>query len=334
MKGNGKTKMLINSLCALAIGFVLDMIIGDPSGKLYPLNFIKKLINGLENKIRKTYDVTPEAQHAAGFMLVILTMIICVGVSLGLVILFYKISVLLGLIFEGILCWCSLSIKYLRSSASSVFRSARAGNLDSAKRKLKKITNREVENLDMDGVIKCAVECVSENTIDWACGPIIWILLFGGVGGIFCRCVNLLDNAVGYKTDKYKNFGTAAAKLDDVVMFVPARIAAALMRMDVKFLSLDKRNARRIYYRDKKKALSPNSAQTQSVCAGALGITLGSDEYYDGQLVRKPEIGSRIKECDPYDIYWANHLLNGTSSLCILLAAVIRVCIFLIVKFI
>ena len=195
------------------------------------------------------------------------------------------------------------------------------------------ISNRETDNLDMDGVIKCAVECVSENTTDWVCAPILWILVFGGAGGIFCRCVNILDNAVGYKTDKYKNFGYFAAKLDDIVNFIPSRICAYLMLLDVKFLKLDKRNARRIFYRDRKKTPSPNSAQTQSVCAGALGITIGSDEYYDGQLVRKPEIGSEAKPVEPNDIYWANQLLNGTAAICILLCIIIRAGIALLIKF-
>lgn len=325
--------MLVNSLCALALGYVLDMIFGDIKGKFYPINLIKTLIKKLENAIRKRYAESDDALQAAGGMLVFLTLFITMAVSFALLIIGYKINPVVGIIIEGILCWNAISVRSLRTSASAVFRAARSGNLSAAQKRLKDISNRETENLDMDGVIKCAVECVSENTTDWVCAPILWILILGGAGGIFCRCVNILDNAVGYKTDRYKNFGYFAAKLDDIVNFIPSRICAYLMMLDVKFLKLDNRNARRIFYRDRKKSPSPNSAQTQSVCAGALGITIGSDEYYDGQLVRKPEIGSEAKPVEPNDIYWANQLLNGTAAICILLCAVIRAGIFLLIKF-
>ena len=326
--------MLINSLCALALGYVLDMILGDMNGKLYPLNLIKKLIYKFENFLRKKYAETDDALKAAGGVLVFFTLFTVMAISMALLILGYKINVMLGIAVEGILFYSAISIKSLRTGASGVFRAVREGNLPSAQKKLKAISNRETENLDMDGAIKCAVECVSENTNDWVCSPMLWGLVFGGAGAIFARCVNILDNTVGYKTERYRNFGYYSAKLDDIVNFVPSRISAFLMMLDVRFLKLDKRNARRIYYRDRKKSPSPNSAQTQTVCAGALGITLGSDEYYEGQLVRKPQIGSEAKALEPNDIYWTNQLLNGTSALCLVLCAVVRAGIYFLIRLI
>lgn len=322
--------MLMNSLCALALGFVLDMIFGNPAGKLYPLNLIKSLVKSLENTLRKAYADSPEAQNMAGIMLIVMTLIICVGISVILTVICYKISVVLGIIMEGVLCWISLSVKYLRTAGQGVFRAARTGNISAARRHLKKITCRDTDNLDMDEAMKCAIETISENTTDWIIAPIFWICVCGGVGGIFCRCINIMDNTVGYRTEECRHFGRFPALADDIINFFPARIAAFLMKINVKFLKLDSKNAERIYKRDRKKSLSPNSGYTQAVCAGAIGIQIGSDEYYGGQLVRKPVIGSSERPVEPSDVYWTNHLATGTAAYGIVLAAIIRTAIYII----
>lgn len=323
--------MLMNSLCALALGFVLDMALGDPNGSLYPLTLIKKLVRSLENTLRKAYADSPEAQNMAGLMLIIMTLIICLGISVALLFVCYKINVVLGIIMEGILCWISISCKYLRISAQGVFRAARSGNIISARRYLKKISCRDVDELDMNEAEKCAAETISENITDWIIAPVFWIALFGGVGGIFCRCINIMDNTVGYKTESCRYFGKIPAIVDDVIMYIPARIAAFLMKLNVAFLHLDHKNAVRIYRRDKRKSPSPNSGCTQAVCAGALGIALCGDEYYDGQLVRKKVIGSSSRPIEPADIYWTSQLALGTAGYGLLLAAVARVAVYIIV---
>lgn len=322
--------MLMNSLCALALGFVLDMIFGNPSGKLYPLELIKSLVKSLENTLRKAYADSPEAQNMAGIMLIVMTLIICVGISVILLVICYKISVVLGIIMEGVLCWISLSVKFLRVAGQGVFRAARSGNISTARRYLKKITCRDTENLDMDNAMKCVIETVSENTTDWIIAPIFWICIFGGVGGIFCRCINIMDNTVGYRTEECRHFGRYPALLDDIINFLPARIAAGLMKINVRFLKLDSKNAEEIYKRDRKKSLSPNSGCTQAVCAGAIGVQIGSDEYYDGQLVRKPVIGSSERPVEPSDVYWANQLTSGTAAYGIILAALVKTAIYVL----
>lgn len=322
--------MIMNSLCALSLGFVLDMALGDPAGKLYPLELMKKLVRSLENTLRKAYADSPEAQNMAGIMLVVMTLLICLGISFVVLLLFYKLSVVLGIIAEGILCWISISIKHSRRNMQGVFRSAKANNELAARRYLKKLSNRDVDGLDIDGCVKCAVEAASENTVDWAIGPIFWICLFGGIGGIFCRCVNIMDNTVGYKTESCKYFGRVPAKLDDVVMFLPARIAAGLMKLDVAFLKLDSKNAALIYSRDKRRSPSPNSGCTQSVCAGALNIRLGGDEYYGGELVRKPPIGDDYHPITADEVFWTNQLATGTAAYGIVLAAIVRVLVYIV----
>lgn len=322
--------MIMNTLSALALGFVLDMALGDPSGDLYPLTLIKKLVKSLEGTLRKAYADSPEAQNMAGIMLVVMTLIICLGSSAALLFICYKLSVVLGIVAEGVLCWISMSTKFLRTSLQGVFRSAKANSVPNAQRYLKRLTTRDVVGFDMDECVRCAVEEGAENTVDWVIGPIFWICLLGGIGGIFCRAVNVLDNTVGFKSDDCRYFGRVPARLDDVVMFLPARIAAGLMRMDVSFLKLDSRGAAEIYKRDKDKSLSPNSGCTQAVAAGALNIRLGCDGVYRGHLVKRQPIGDDYHTAKADEIFWINQLIMGTAANGIMLAAIFRSAAYLI----
>lgn len=239
--------MLINSLAALALGFALDMLLGDPEVVVYPQYFIKKLVAKLDKSFRNSYKNTPEAQRMAGLMMTVIVLLIVAAVALLLLFVGYKLNAALGIFLEGIMCWSALSVKSLKTAAGGVMRAARAGNLSSAQRKVKKVTFRDTDDMNIDAVIKSTVESVAENTTDWAVAPIFWSAIFGGLGGILYRTVNIIDNTVGYKTDTYINFGKFPAKLDDVLSFIPARIAALLMKMNVSYLHLDSKNASQVY---------------------------------------------------------------------------------------
>lgn len=322
--------MLINTLAALAMGYLLDLLFGDPKIFIYPQNLIKAFCIKLEKILRKAYSDTSEAQRVAGIMYFLVTVAIVGGVSAVLLMVCYKLWTVLGILVEGIMCWSAISIRSLRSSAAGVLRCVKAGNINGAQRRLKDISNRDVEDIDLDGAIKCAVETVSENTADWAVAPIFWIALLGGVGGLIYRSVNIMDNLVGYKTKEYKAFGGFSAKMDDIFTYIPARLAALLMRIDAAFLKLDSKNAKQVYKRDRRKNASPNSGQTQSVCAGALGIQLCGEEYYLGELVKKRAIGNDLKPVHPTDIYWANQLLNGTAFLGVAVTFIVRTALFFV----
>lgn len=322
--------MIMNSLCALALGFVLDMMLGDLGGKFYPINAVKRLVKLLENALKKAYLDSPEAQNMAGIMLVVMTLLICMGISVAVLFLCYKISVILGIIAEGVLCWLSMSGRDLRRNLQSIFRSVRGNNVNSARRYLKHITDRDVDELDNEGCAKCAVETAAENSADWIIAPMFWACLCGGLGAVFCRCVNIMDNTVGFKDDSNIHFGKVAAKLDDVVMFIPARLAAMLIRWDAAFLKLDKKGADEVYTRDKRRSPSPNSGCTLSACAGALNIRLGGDETRNGILVRRQRVGDDLHPVTADDVFWVNQLITGVSAGGILLAAFMRVAAYLI----
>lgn len=322
--------MIMNSLCALALGFVLDMALGDPGGSLYPVNLVKRLVRRLEAALKKAYLDSPEAQNMAGIMLVVVTLLICMGISVALLLLCYKLNVIVGIIMEGLLCWFALSGREMRRNLLGIFRSVKMDNVSAARRYLRHITDRDVEEMTSAECAKCAVETAAENAVDWVAAPMFWACLFGGLGAVFCRVVNIMDNTVGFKDDEHLHFGRVAAKLDDVVMFIPARLAAAFMRWDTAFLKLDKQNAQEIYQRDKRHSPSPNSGCTMAVAAGALDVRLGGDEMRSGALTRRQYIGDDLHPITANEVFWINQLLTGISASAMMFAAVMRVAAYLL----
>ncbi len=319
--------MLLNSLAALALGFALDMLFGDPDIILYPQKLVEALIKRLDRAFRHSYKRADEAQHMGGVMLVCAVMIIVGGVSAILLVVCYSVNNLLGILAEGLLCWSSISVRSMRTSSESVMRAVKGDNLTGARKRLSGMTKRDTGDLDMQSVIKATVETVAEDASDKAAAPIFWCALFGGAAGFLCRTVNILDNAVGHKNARYKHFGRAAAIVDDVLVFIPARICAMLMLLDSAILGLSVKNAWKVYWRDKRRSPSPNAAQTQSVCAGALELSLGGDIYVRGELVKRAKIGSSSREASSNDIFWSNQLMMGSSAMLMFIAAAARLII-------
>ncbi len=322
--------MIMNSLCALALGYALDMMLGDLGGSMNPVNMVKRLVQKLENILKNAYLESPEAQNMAGIMLVVMTLLICLGISAVLVFLCYKLNVVIGIIMEGLLCWSSISGRNMRRNLLGVYRGVRTDNISSTRRYLKNLTDRDIEDLSTAECAKCAVEAAAENVVDIVVAPMFWACLFGGVGAVFCRVVNIMDNIVGFKDDENLHFGKVAAKLDDVVMFLPARLAAAFMRWDAAFLRLDKKNAARIYERDKRHSPSPNSGCTMSVAAGALDIQLGGSESRNGKMTRRQLIGDNTHPIASGEVFWISQLLTGTSAAAMVFCALMRTAVYLI----
>lgn len=177
------------------------------------------------------------------------------------------------------------------------------------------IVGRDTESLTEEGVTKAAVETVAENTSDGVVAPLFYMVIGGACLGFAYKAVNTMDSMVGYKNEKYRYFGTAAARLDDVVNFIPARIAAALMIAASFLLGMDGKRAVSIYRRDRKNHKSPNAAQTESVMAGALGVELAGNAWYFGTLYEKPAIGDAVRKIEIRDIRNSHRLLYGTSIL-------------------
>lgn len=253
-----------------------------------------------------------------GLYMVIEVILLTGLVSAAVLIFCYHVHPILGCAMEAFMTYQMLAAKSLRTESMRVYTALREGTLEDARHAVSMIVGRDTAQLDREHVAMAAVETVAENTSDGEIAPMLCFALGGPVLGWMYKAVNTMDSMVGYKNEKYIDFGRAAAKLDDAVNFLPSRISAYLMIFACRLCGkdYDAARAKRIYLRDRRKHASPNSAQTESVCAGALGLRLAGDASYFGKIVKKPFIGDRIRPTEPEDIPRANRLMYATAMLC------------------
>ena len=312
------------TLYAMLIGFGMDLLIGDPHSLPHPVAFIGRLISGLEKGLRKRLPGTVRGERAAGCILWIITAGLSFAVPFLLLRLCHRISPWLRLAAESVMCWQILAVKSLRDESMKVYAAVGAGNLDASRRAVSMIVGRDTERLDMGGVIRAAVETVAENASDGVVAPLLFLALGGAPLGFFYKAVNTMDSMLGYVEPPYKNIGLVPAKMDDLLNLVPARLSALLMLAAGGLLGMDVRGGLRIFRRDRYRHASPNSAQTESVCAGLLGVRLAGDAWYHGVLHRKETIGDPLREIENDDIPRACRLMYVTAALALLLFAGVR----------
>lgn len=311
-------------LAVVALGFLLDQVLGDPHWLYHPVRLIGAYISFLEKGIRKLFGEGESALLAGGVVLVILVTGTTAVVSGGILYTCGRISPWLRFLASVILCYQLFAVKSLKDESMKVYRELKKDDLEAARYAVSMIVGRDTQVLDATGVAKAAVETVAENTSDGVIAPLIYLAIGGPILGFMYKAINTMDSMVGYKNDKYMYFGRCAAKLDDVVNYIPARISALLM-IAVSFLpgkAYDGKGAWRIWRRDRRKHASPNSAQTEAVCAGSLGVQLAGDASYFGKIVKKPTIGDAHRPVEYEDIKRANGLLYRTAILCECLALI------------
>lgn len=255
--------------------------------------------------------------------MVVLVVLASGSVTAILLIGAYRIYPVAGCLLEAWLTYRLLAAKSLRDASMKVYRALVQDTLDRARYAVSMIVGRDTENLTTEGVTKAAVETVAENTSDGVIAPMLYMAIGGPVLGMIYKAINTMDSMVGYKNEKYMDYGRTAAKLDDLVNFLPARISGLLMVAAAFLLKpldgFDGRNAWRIFCRDRRKHASPNAAHTEATCAGALRVQLAGDTPYFGKVVSKPTLGDGLRPIEPEDIPKANHLMMGTAWLCELL---------------
>lgn len=306
-------------LMALAIGFALDLVVGDPHWLPHPIRLIGHLISGLEQILRSVFPATPKGERAAGAVLAVLVCTISTACAIALLVLCGMVSPWLALAVESVMCCQMLATKALKDESMKVYDALAAGDLAAARTAVSMIVGRDTDRLDAAGVTRAAVETVAENASDGVVAPLLFMAVGGAPLGVFYKAVNTMDSMVGYRNEKYRYFGTAAARFDDVLNFVPARLAGVLMVCAASIVRLDEKGAWRIFRRDRRKHASPNSAHTEAACAGALDVALAGDAWYFGKLVEKPTIGDALRPVEPADIVRANRLLYATASLALVL---------------
>ena len=307
---------------ALIVGFVLDSIVGDPQGWFHPVRLMGRMISHVENRLRKKCRTSSD-ETKAGAVLWITVVFTSFAVPYVILFIAAKINVKSAVVIECIMCYYILAAKSLKDESMKVYTSLKTGNLQEARKNLSYIVGRDVEGLNERYVAKAAVETVAENTSDGVIAPMLYVMLGGAPLGFMYKAVNTLDSMVGYKNEKYINMGRFSAIADDIANYIPSRLAAYFMIAASWALKMNYKNAFKIYKRDRYNHKSPNSAHTESVCAGALNIMLGGDSYYGGKLVSKPTMGDSTKEIDIQDIVRANKLMYATSILFLLTGTLI-----------
>ena len=305
-------------------GFVLDAIFGDPAWLPHPVVYMGKAISALEKRLRARLPKTPQGELLGGAIVAfclpvgtfLLTSLVCLGAA--------RISPWLGLAVQMFWCGQALAAKGLVQESTNVYAELKKGSLPAARKAVSRIVGRDTEALTAEGVTRAAVETVAENASDGVIAPLLYMLLGGAPLALTYKAINTMDSMVGYKNEKYLYFGRAAAKLDDVANYIPSRLAALLWIMAAAFTRDDAKGAWRIWRRDRRNHASPNSAQTESACAGALGVQLAGPAYYFGEYYPKPTIGDPLRPIEPEDILRADRMMYTASGLALAFGCAIR----------
>ena len=307
------------TLLSVLLGFLIDCVIGDPAWLLHPVVLIGKLISLSEKGLRRIFPKTDRGAFQAGLTMAILVPILSAGVSFGILFGLYLLSPWAYFAMSTIMCWQCFAARCLAKEAQKVVKALETDGLEAGRKQVSMLVGRDTDELSEEQVLKATVETVAENASDGVIAPMLFMLLFGAVGGFFYKAINTMDSMVGYKNDRYLYFGRAAAKLDDAANFIPARLSALAMIAAAPAFRLDGRNAFRIWKRDRRKHASPNSAQTESVAAGALHIELAGPASYFGKRVEKPTLGDGDRPIERADVRRTSGLMYGASILVLLL---------------
>ncbi len=316
----------------LLLAFGLDALLGDPAWLPHPICWIGKLIAKTEAFLRHKLPVntTPTQQARAelcgGVCLVLVVTLTCFLLPFGLLYLCYRLNFWLGAVVETYCCFQIFAAKSLQRAALAVYAPLTKGDLPEARKQVSYIVGRDTAALSTEGVIKATVETVAENTTDGVIAPLLFMAIGGAPLAFLYKSINTMDSMVGYKNKSYLYFGRCAAILDDIANYIPARLSAYSMVAAAYLLHFDGKNAWRIYQRDRHNHKSPNSAQTESVCAGALGVQLAGNASYFGTLTQKPTIGDATREITPEDIKGANALMYLCAALLVCATALILLC--------
>ena len=305
-------------------GFVLDTLFGDPPWLPHPVVLMGKAISALEKRLRARLPQTPQGELLGGAVVAftlpvgtfLLTSLVCLGAA--------KLSPWLGLAVQMFWCGQALAAKGLAQESTNVYRALIKPDLPAARKAVSRIVGRDTQNLTLEGVTKAAVETVAENASDGVIAPLLYMLLGGAPLALTYKAINTMDSMLGYKNEKYLYFGRAAAKLDDVTNYLPSRLAGLLWCAAAALTGNSPKGAWRIWRRDRRCHASPNSAQTESACAGALGVQLAGPAYYFGEYYAKPTIGDPLRPIEPEDIRRANRMMYAESVLALAVGLAVR----------
>ena len=308
---------------AIVCGFFIDLLVGDPRWLVHPVVIMGKCISFLEKRLRAVFPKTPDGERKAGIVMALIMVFGTLGFTGALSYVCFRVHIILFFAVQTIMCWQAVAVRDLKVESMDVYKYLEPDtDIDKARKQVSRIVGRYTDRLDVEGVTKAVIETVAENFSDGIVCPLFYMMIGGGPLAMTYKAVNTMDSMVGYKNERYMYFGTCGARMDDVLGYIPARLAALFWILAAFMTGNDWRNSYRIWRRDNRKSPSPNSAQTESACAGSLGVQLLGPAYYFGELHDKETIGDPTRPVVPSDIkttismmYMASMLACGTGLL-------------------
>ncbi|NWF53077.1 MAG: cobalamin biosynthesis protein CobD, partial [Nitrospirae bacterium] len=282
----------------IIIAYLLDLALGDPRGFPHPVKIMGKLINFLERVLRRGKNWW--ILRIKGAILALSVVGASASCAYLILELMRKINPIAEYLARIFLAYTSLSTKDLILHARLVLKEIKAKNVVEARKRLSYMVSRDTRYLSENEIIKAATESIAENTNDGIIAPLFYLILGGPVLAVSYKAINTLDSMVGYKNEKYSDFGWFSARLDDVANYIPARISGFLISISSFILCKGFKDSFKTMLRDGKKHLSPNSGISEAAMAGALGIRLGGGAVYQGRFVRRQYIGKDIKKVDTF----------------------------------
>ena len=300
------------NILIMILGYIMDLVFGDPYWFPHPVRFIGKLISKTEKFIRK-HAKSEESLKYWG-ILMWLVPVVTTAVVTTFIVKIASFNKYVEIFVSAFIIYTTLSTKCLKDEATKIYKVLETGDIKKSRVQLSYIVGRDTTNLSQSEIIRATVETVAENTVDGTISPMFYGFLFGPVGAMTYKAINTLDSMVGYKNDKYLNLGCVSAKLDDVANFIPARLTAIFMPLGAFLCGMNGINSFKIAIRDRKNHKSPNCAFAEGAAAGAIGVQLGGTNIYFGQEVYKPTIGDKKRELENYDIVRMNKLMYATTA--------------------
>lgn len=301
------------------IAFLVDTIIGDPNSRWHPVVLMGKLIGALEKWFYQKED-SDGKKFTMGAMLVLITLLVTYEAAAAVMMLSYRIPWSYGsAVAGGILLSFTISPKSLAKAGKGIYTLLILGQLEEARKKVGWIVGRDTENLDDAEIARATVETIAENTVDGIIAPLFFFVIGGVPLAVLYRAANTMDSMIGYKNDKYLYFGRAAAKLDDVLNYIPARITGVLFIFAACVLGFDYKNAYRVMLRDAEKHPSPNGGYAEATVAGALHIRLGGVNSYFGKKRFRAYMGDVIEMIAPKHIMECIRMMYTVTVMFILI---------------
>ena len=312
------------------IAYVLDLIFGDPQNIIHPVQIIGKMINiGEKSLLGKKYKSDRKYKFFAGMILNITVISLTYGITY-LIRRTSENSIILT-VAEIYLMYTVFSINSLAREGNRVYNILKEGNIERARKDLSYLVSRDTGAMDEKMIIRSTMETISENTVDGIVAPMLYMFLGGLPLSMTYKAINTFDSMVGYKNEKYMDFGKFSAKLDDVANFIPARITGILIVIASIILGYDYKNSLKIFIRDRKNHSSPNSAHSEASVAGALGVQFGGRVSYFGKEVDKPTIGDKTNDFELEDIKKNIKIMYAASFLSLVVFSVISLGIYFLI---